>query len=433
MSVGLRAKISNKIPLLLYGIIILLPWQARYIFSEVELHGAAWEHATISLYIVDAFILLLLLLVFYVHEGVKRKLSKAVASLLLFFIYLVVLQTVSPFQNTAPTGVLYIVFALFLMMCFSFIIWDRKKIFLGLLAAGLWSGVIGLFHFFQGEVSANTILGIASQNPYELGVSVIDSGGVRLLRSYGSLSHPNMLGGLLVISIIASIALLSKYKDVLKRLFVLATIPVLTWSLFITFSRSAFIALIIALVISGMLIYYKGSVFERIYYLKGFIIVLVTLAVAMFTFSGEVASRFNGNRLEIKSINERVEAVPIAKKLFLKTPIFGTGFNTFTEAVATEDGFGKPAWAYQPVHNVDLLLLVELGLVGMVTLLILFIIYLKGFFSVRLTTDRVYILGMIIALSFISIFDHYLASSHFGLLLTVVVFSLAIEKNRIES
>ena len=433
MTFGIRKKVANIAPFLLYGIIALLPWQARYIFFEAEIQGSPWEYATLSIYMVDVLILLLLLITFYTREGIERRSSKAIVAILFFTIYILLLQALSPFESTASIGLLYFASALFLTISLILVSWDRKKILLGLVLAGVWSAILGMVHFFQGEIQGSIFLGIASQNPYELGVSVIESDGLRLLRSYGSLSHPNMFGGLLVISIISSISLLSKYKDRLKRTLLLATIPILTWSLFITFSRSAFAALIFSLLISGMLIYYKSGYVERIHFLKSLAVIMLTLALAMTIFSDEVISRFNGNRLETKSIQERVDAIPIAKELFFTNPVFGTGLNTYTEAAARADDFSKAAWAYQPVHNVDLLLLVELGVVGMIVLLILLVLYIKDFFSINLNTDRIYILGMIVALSVISIFDHYLISSHFGLLLTVVVFSLAIQKHKTQS
>ncbi len=54
---------------------------------------------------------------------------------------------------------------------------------------------------------ANKYFGLAQQNPGNLGVSVLEIDGYRILRSYGSLPHPNILGGFLFVSIIVGIYL----------------------------------------------------------------------------------------------------------------------------------------------------------------------------------------------------------------------------------
>lgn len=421
---GLKVKIANTSTTLLYIVVVLLPWQARYFISEGRLNDTSWEYATLSIYIIDALILILLLTSIYTKDEKKiRKSSKLIISILAFSIYLFVILALSPFQNSSPTGALYITSALFLLISLILVSWERKKVFLAFLVAGLWSGVLGAFQFFNGDVTASTILGISAQNPFEPGVSVIESNGTRLLRAYGSLSHPNMLGGLLVISIFSSVALLSKYKDKIKRILLLSSLVFLTFFLFITFSRSAIFALILGLLVSGAFIFFKGAKFEKITLLKSLSVIFITLSIASVVFSDEVNSRFSNNRLEARSIDERVDSLVFAKEVFSDSPIFGTGFNTYTEAIAKKDTFAFPAWAYQPVHNVYLLLLTQLGVVGMLMLVLFFIYYLRDFFFHKFRGDRVYIFGMIICLGFISMFDHYLISSHFGILLSIIVFS----------
>ena len=76
---GLKARIAKLSTILIYIVVVLLPWQARYIISEGEINGISWEYATLSVYIIDGLILLLLLAALYSKDEKKiRKSSKLI-------------------------------------------------------------------------------------------------------------------------------------------------------------------------------------------------------------------------------------------------------------------------------------------------------------------------------------------------------------------
>ncbi len=71
-------------------------------------------------------------------------------------------------------------------------------------------------------------------DPQRSGVSVVQSDGVRYLRSYGLTAHPNLLAGTLVMGLCASFAFWLK-----NRAFASGLIALGLWALLLTFSRAA--------------------------------------------------------------------------------------------------------------------------------------------------------------------------------------------------
>ena len=425
MKTGLKEKIQNNLQYPLYALIVLLPWQARYIAKQGYLGGAEWEYATLSVYAVDVFFVILLLISFLFHDRVQiQKYKKGISIVLALTAYILFSLVFSPYENTHVVGLLRIFITLTVILSLFFITWRRKYIFIALSAAGIWAGAFGACQFFFGEVFGNTLLGISSQHPLTQGVSVLEVEGLRLLRAYGSLSHPNILGGLLATSILSTVALLGMYTKRVIRICILFMLALQSFFLVITFSRSAFLGLIAGLLVAGLVILYKKKIFD-LQYVSSFLTIIVVLSASAIIFSNEIQSRFSGNRLEGISVIERVESIDSVKNLFSSHYFLGTGFNTYTEALAEADESMQPAWTYQPVHNIDLLLLVELGIVGAILLTFTFVFYIRNVFKKTFTDERIFHVSILIALGVIAIFDHYLVSSHFGLLLVSVVFSLS--------
>lgn len=60
---------------------------------------------------------------------------------------------------------------------------------------------------------------------------------------------------------------------------------------------------------------------------------------------------------------ERGRYIKGAINILLTHPFFGVGIGRYTNAVQSLYP-NHPAWSYQPVHNIYLLILVELGIVG---------------------------------------------------------------------
>lgn len=111
-------------------------------------------------------------------------------------------------------------------------------------------------------------------------------------------------------------------------------------------------------------------------------------------------------------MEERAGGYGEAWQLFKKHPFLGVGLGSYTLAVHNEIDQSRPAWDYQPAHNVFLLMLTELGVIGV--LVILFFCYLIGFKASRV------LLPVFIIFFLFAVLDHYLWSLYSGLVLVGV-------------
>jgi len=143
-------------------------------------------------------------------------------------------------------------------------------------------------------------------------------------------------------------------------------------------------------------------------------------------------TRFDeGKRLEQKSISERSLHFNQAKEIIGENFWLGTGAGNYTLAVFQKDKIKKPIWQYQPVHNVFILIWSELGIIG----LILFLIILTQIFLKSLKNKN-FLCILLTTLYILLLFDHWLWTTHFGILLFWLVIGLAIknkQQNKIEA
>ncbi|MFA6533537.1 MAG: O-antigen ligase family protein, partial [Patescibacteria group bacterium] len=135
------------------------------------------------------------------------------------------------------------------------------------------------------------------------------------------------------------------------------------------------------------------------------------------------ATRATGDgRLEVKSNQERLASYSESWQLIKIHPIVGSGLGNYTAAVYNRLDNRLPAWAYQPTHNLYLLVLAETGAVGLMMLFV--ICYLlfatKGTWTIK---------AALASLLFLGLFDHWLWSLYFGGMLWWLVAGLTVKKD----
>ncbi|MBC7812151.1 MAG: hypothetical protein H7175_13435, partial [Burkholderiales bacterium] len=110
-------------------------------------------------------------------------------------------------------------------------------------ALALVLGLIGNTQITMLQVASQRDLGLRWLGEFSLGpdfpgVSVVQSGAVRWLRPYGLLPHPNILAGILVIGLLASVVWIISSRQQIRWLGTLVFLAGL-WALLLTFSRGA--------------------------------------------------------------------------------------------------------------------------------------------------------------------------------------------------
>lgn len=394
-----------------YLFVFLLPWQTRWMFKPGELNGGFWEYGTFSLYATDIFLLaLLLLFIFWQIDKTKPPAKIKISKLNFSLLALLAAAFLSTFWASSPPLAWYNFFklaeGLLLVWLLSVGRFSSRNIILSLVLGAIVQSFLAIWQFLSQMTFANKWLGLALQAPGNLGVSVIETASERWLRAYGALPHPNILAGLLVVCLLLLIT-----QNHYHKLFVLFSWIIIATALFFTFSRGAVIGLL-----AGLLFYLKKApVFILL-----FIVVFGSLA---FIFQEPFLARLNGEeRLEIKSINERLTYYQQAGQLIKKNWYRGVGIGNYTLAVKEQVEKNLKSYEYQPVHNVYFLVLCELSIFGL-------IIFLYLIYQLLFVYRHSPLLPIFIAVLVIMLFDHYFWTLNFGVLLFWLVAGL-VKKER---
>lgn len=411
-----------------YGLlIILLPWQTRWIFFDQKIQGEVWEYGRLGIY-ASMLTLFLLAVSFACNTSLKPYFSKD-KFLYISFIYFFIVSIFSPIPQIS----FYYLLMIFLAILFAYIFRHLPKVFSFslLLLSGLLQSIFAIYQFSTQSIGANKWLGMASHLPQNLGDSVVEFSGIRILRAYGSFSHPNVLGGFLVLTIFAGIYLwISFYQDRQKEkwqkhltatklfyfLFIIASLIISSFALLASFSRSALLALAISLVSFFIISIIKKKWLTTIVVGKYIIFFILMIMVFNILVPNAWQSRIKSEgRLETKSNVERVDSFGHFYWNDWRDVLFGQGLgmNTF---VSHQNNIDKPIYATQPIHNVFLLALAEIGILGIIFLFgILFKFW--GVFKKANNLAKCLFFSFII----IAMFDHYFWTSWSGWLMMAFV------------
>ncbi|MGH2543078.1 MAG: O-antigen ligase family protein [Ardenticatenaceae bacterium] len=284
----------------------------------------------------------------------------------------------------------------------------------------------GLLVFALGIV-AQTLLGIAqvvTQGPLGLpgelalepalsGAAILSVGGTRWLRAYGMTFHPNILGGYIAVGLMVTLPLLR------------GRLTWLLWwllgvGLLLSFSRAAMLALLLVLpFVAGWMFWGNPALRRPLAIALGGALVAVLLA--SLPLAGQIVTRLRPSATwtEARSLDERGDLLGVALTFIAERPLTGVGAGNFAVAIAEMRIPELP----QPVHNVLFLLAAEIGLLGGMLWLLLWLTpsIMAGGLLARPDPWLLAGLGAWLVLGIISLWDSYPWAFNAGRLLTVAV------------
>lgn len=408
-------KFSNVLFLLA---VFFLPWQTQMILTTATVLGEPSAYGVFGVYVVEAMIMFAFFLRGRRHTAPQiRRINQA-----LYFFLAAAFFSLG-FSQVELVGWFHLIHVVSAAMFFSLLTDDRTNMrqVLSLFLLGLLVPVLlGWFQVFSGSSFDSSLLGVAAKDVTTPGVAVVESGGNRLLRAYGTFPHPNVLGGYVAFGILALAWLSGNVRSRGQLAGALIASLILGATLIVTFSRSAWLGLFIALLFLVAFMLWQRRLPPR----RAIPIMAVGLASIFSTlivFHSQVFSRFDPTqRLEVISIEERASQYQTFGDVFLSSPVMGVGPSAYTFILERLDP-GHPVWSYQPIHNVYLLILAELGLIGILVLgYALFVINPFANASVK-DVGTLFADALAILLFTIGLFDHYLWILWPGLALTALV------------
>ncbi len=444
----------------LYLLVFLLPIQARWIIKAGKLNSGYWEYGSISLYGTDIllFVLIALFGVWYIkRQGIRNPSKMAgrqesgikglwwiIAGLELFiFISIFVVSE----KLVAVQGYIRFLLGIGLFWLIISANYNKIKLLFSFLAGVFLQACLGIWQFLTQSSFSNKWLGAAKHNPEDLGASVVETlSGERWLRAYGSLDHPNILGGLLAIGLLLTIYFLLIYFNrnnnelhFKKLCFYVCNflfIPIFLISLVFTFSRGAWAGLIVGILIFLFIAVARRDLFSQRKLLR----IIMVSGIIVFIFFNLYEDLFltrlsNDTRLEIKSNMERVESYNTAKNVIYENWLLGVGIGDYTKYIYKNINSNLESWNYQPVHNIYLLVIAEIGIIGFLFFIGLFI-YLVYLIDKNNTKFNIYNLSILFAILAMFAIDHWWWSLHFGivffwLILGIITGDIKENKNKI--
>lgn len=403
---------------LFYVFLFLIPFQIRIFLHN---NGNEWNSA--FLYLGDLIFIAVLFLAF-LRKGIKFD-KKDIFLLLFVAIAAISLFATSSLGISTYRLVKLIEFVLlYIYICKNVALVVTSKTLQIIFYSGVLQAVLAIAQFIkQGSIGIKFVeAGIFS--PDSPGVANFILNGERIMRSYGSFSHPNVLAGFILLAIFCfyAIFLQKGIKKNLNDLISIFCFLILVFGLFFTFSRTAIVVFVIMSLLMFLVEFFKLRGLEHTEQrlndgkklMKIFGLVVVSCLLVIIILFPYIKARFFAITMEEQAVDLRFFYNRIALSMIKENPILGVGignfvnfsqnYQTFLRAaakVAGENINGQiPDWIFQPEHNVYLLIASEIGILG----LIMFLVFL-----VRILWDRIgsRFLFLVFCFLAIALIDHY--------------------------
>lgn len=416
-----------KLEIIVFSLIVLLfPLQlGKHYWPEFSyINGMRIDYLSPTLYITDILIFSLFTLfvirILFFKKNILKKITVPSPSPFLLFAILCILIS---FGVTLSTGFLGIYAILkvceyvFLGLYISYI--GISRISSVRLSALLFIGIffevfLALFQFINQQSVGGLLYWFGerifdSQTP---GIANMSLQGELLLRPYGTFSHPNVLAGYLILTTCMIFLLLHKKQSIFLSLVYFVSF----FGILLTFNR---VGIIVWLIFTGILLFRN-----KIHYSSKFFLTSIIAIVCIAFVSIPLLERFTENIFSSESVQLRIVTYETSVSMITHNSLVGVGLYSYLPSVPLFSRENTSLYL-QPVHNVFLLLLSELGIIGLFGVLYLF---LKGVWQTILrnvgATYKFYIVSLLLLWVVLGITDHYLITLQQGQLVTTFVFGL---------
>lgn len=419
-----RALLQNTQLWGLVALVFLLPSNLFLTVSEYGalVHGLRVDYLIPKLYLTDVFILGML--VAWCAEWYTTKRKKAavkvdaprqiavVATVCLVVLFVAAQLVVS----TRPVSTLW--FMLKLLEFSVFFGWLTRHsallrhsfVKLAFLSMLVFQSLLGVLQFsWQRSVFPSYLWLGETRLQHYAGISKGAFGGAERILPYGTTAHPNILGGILAIGAVVCAALLLRGAEKQQRWLIALCFILSITVLLLTQSFSGMLTMILGLLMMWMR-QQKKSLSPR-----GFTWLVAAMVVGI-----PMLLQLISVHTSLASITRRTWLNQAALELFAGLPLTGVGLNTFAAHVEKVMPTTEVIRFVQPVHHVPLLILSEVGAVGIVLVgMCLWVWWRVGGFAALRKNWR----GLsVIVVPFLPLLtlDHYLWTNQVGMLLWMI-------------
>ena len=418
--------------LLFYIYLFLIPIQTRILYKPEKAY-IGWYfdyHLAFFLYLSD-IVLFACLVAWIMFDGLKQEQihKNRLFALILAFL---ILSLITLFHvKHGDLGIYQVVkwlefflIALYIMNTFI----NKRDFHIGMIVifiSAVFQAGMGWLQFHMQHMIGWNFLGEYIAPKGTAGLSALDTAVGKIIRAYGTMPHPNILGAFLILGLICGLYLFSssfikttENKDETRnRIYVSVGLIIILIGIFATFSRMAWLAA--ALAIISFVSYYLWNK-KKSEALLIFIVVAVSCATIFVLYPNLLRARITENNQV--SINDRYFFNTLGWNIGSRFPIFGVGVGNYIDTL--RDTYQLQPWQHQPPHNIFIFIFAELGVLGAgLFIFILFEIFrrIKEIFSDTLSFSLV-LIGILFLL--MSQFDHYFVTIQQGRLMFATVLGL---------
>jgi len=236
----------------------------------------------------------------------------------------------------------------------------------------------------------------------------------QIRRSAGTTVHPNVLGGFLFFSLMASYALYFEFFGKRINKIILCGIFLQIIALFLTFSRAAISASVLGTAVwfwSMRHLLASDSIPRAVR--KIILPLLLTLIIGVGScitlFYPAIVHRgvLNNNATVQQAGHERLEYQKAALRMMAAHPLFGVGYNNYQLVKDRYDPEGQVTHLWGRVHNIYLLVGSEQGLLALATFLLFLFSVLRRALWAPVNAFHASLLAAFCGFLFIGFFDFY--------------------------
>jgi O-antigen ligase len=425
--------------ILFYLLIFFLPFQTRKIIYQWG--GSFNEWTSAYLYLTD--ILLVLLFFFWAWRLRKERFLKDLSWSWLgrrtktpdfWIVTFLTLSLISVIQATNLSLSFYFWFKFLEMIgLFFYLKCNFKNLFnfnkiAGLLViSAFFQALFGLAQFINQKSLGWQVLTESPLSSEAAGVAKVTVGGLKIIRAYGGLPHPNLLAAFLLLGIFAFYFLwLGKKRSFFQKSLLIFIFGLLVFVLYLTFSRLIISVFILASTVylfwnfwraakeSDLSFFYRNISLFLLFLFFSFLWVISTWS--------EISSRFlisfSGQSVYLRNFYNE-----IALAVLEAHPFLGIGLGNFVWQFR-ESFHLLAAWVHQPVHNIYLLIASEVGLMGLVVLLLFLFQLFRKSGCIKKTFLCRWLIVVASSFLFIGLFDHFFWTLQQGQLMFWLVLGL---------
>lgn len=396
-------------------LLLFLPFNFHFIFNFHATQNILFFKETLqySIYFFD--VIFLFILFFWLRKKIiEKSLKKFIKNNRLFLILAIYLLFNTFFISSHSSVSLYSSLRIIEVLLFFIILVETinsqkywEKFLAVIFFSGIIQSILGLFQFLFQKSLGLKYLGESVLSPQILGVAKLETNGEKFIRTYGTFPHPNLLGIFLFLSLALGIYLFIHRETIklnLNKFYLLGGIFLISIGILLTFSRSIWlITSILGLVLT---IIYSRNLFKPDFKLKKAAIYSAVIFSFLLIFFGIfyqfISPRICYQNCQDQSLDFRQKYLDFSQEIIRNNPLFGIGIGQFSSNFYALNPHNLNEWDIQPVHSLYLLITSEIGLIGLVLILLFFLNKSNLHFL-----KKPFLAYLFLALLLIAFFDHY--------------------------